>query len=362
MKAVNRLLLFVGFCLLVFLAVWPAQFLEKIAETTSPDAKAGGEPISSLRICSQNLFRFGEIKRRRKPAKQKQYLVKRMKKARCDIIALQEVIGESRSEALSIIAPLAESLQKATKREFAAYAAEENAGNMRNGFLVAADIGRVQSVASWHRQALPRLQVLGPPRRWHRGPLALHIALAGAKGPQDLLVVSMHLKSKYEHWKDPSGTSYEIERMESAEALRELSLKKAQELGPKTTLIVLGDRNSQIFSASAHILEGQRLLGDFRSNSHCSLTTELSPDCGGREKEPRRLLGLFAHQKRLCKGKCNIASYRYRRKGELIDEVYLRPKELHLVQKDDKSLRIGLEGQFFKGSDHLLLWAELDLR
>ena len=44
----------------------------------------------------------------------------------------------------------------------------------------------------------------------------------------------------------------------------------------------------------------------------------------------------------------------------LIDEIYVWPQDLAAARRRSGRLAVGMEGEFFKGSDHKLVWVELN--
>ena len=170
----------------------------------------------------------------------------------------------------------------------------------------------------------------------------------------------MHLKSKHKGWKDPSNTEFEISRMEMAEALREIVKKEQQRLGEKVIFVVLGDRNSTPETASAKILSGELRLKDFLKK-RCRLDKKNELECKNTPKHQRVLLPLFETRKKRNPRDYKGGSYRYKRKMTLIDEILIEPEDISLLTRPSGSLAIGFEGDFYRGSDHRLLWAQFQL-
>ena len=314
----------------------------------------------SLRICSQNIYRYGAKYRKfsnKRRQKQLGYLITRFKKANCDIIAIQELPGASYREAERILDDLAFELQRRSGEVFEAYIGKSHDRFIRNAFLVRKSLGKVEDVKQYYRVALPRLRKgYGRTNRFSRGPLGLFILTA--KG-RNLFVVTMHFKSKRGAHKDPTGTKFEALRLEMAEGLRAIVTKEMKNLPSDTVLVVLGDRNTSAGSGSSEVLEGLRRLDDF-SYHGCRLDKKLKADCGQLRRHSAQLIGLFTYRKSSNPRKYRAGSYRHKKREELIDEILVREKDLALFRRSDKTLAIGFGGQFYKGSDHKLLWANLD--
>jgi hypothetical protein len=316
---------------------------------------------AAVRVCSQNLFRFGSEKfsrNKQKREKQKTFLVSRMKRAACDVIGVQEVSGESRWRAKGILQELADSLGERSGRKFSAHVGDSQDKYIRNGFIVADDLGKVVGFKSYWRESLPRIQKRGRPRSFVRGPVSLEVVLAQPRfGIERLLLFSVHLKSKSNSWKDPTKTDFEVYRMESAQAVRRIALDAFAKRPKGTMLMLMGDRNSEESSASADVLEGRYLIADFHKD--CKLREKTEVDCVSQPNHRPELVGLFEARKQSDPQRYRKGSYRYKRRDTLIDEIYVLPEKLSMFRGENASWRIGFEGDYYKGSDHLLLWAEI---
>ena len=351
-----------------FFTAWMiAALLALPSVTVAGDTEFLPQGEAELRLCTQNLFRLGEksAKRKRdKPAvlRQAEYLVERMKKRRCDVVAVQEVFGQTKSEARRRLNALAYGLSRASGRRFTAHVGDAFEEEIRCGFLVAESIGEVEGLEDYRTHELPMLQPLGPVHHFNRGPLGLRLLVKPRTSApaKRFFIVNMHLKSKAEGWKDPSRTDFEALRMEMAEGLRELALSRSRELGEGTVLVVLGDRNSDAQSASADILTGRRKLEDFGRTNGCRLGDGYVSVCEAALPREPVLDGVFQYRNEHMSGGYPWGSYRYRGIWSLIDEILIKPQDRWMVLSDDKTLTIGLEGELYKGSDHRLLWADFN--
>ncbi len=325
-------------------------------------------------ICSQNLQNFGaqdnrpnfsrssqnskRSKGKKSSAGQKKFLVDRFIEGRCDVIATQEVGGESEKESLAHLNRLAKALSEQTGGTFLTYVGESRDSRIRNGFIVRESVGVVENVKSFARINLPKLQPLGPNRHFARGPLELVLVATdpATNRKRRFLIMTDHLKSKVDGYKDPTQTQFESSRMEMAQALREIVQSELKRFGPGTVGVILGDFNSQRDSASAEILEGRLELKDFFPPRPCRVTESLRPDCGRSPARSPAFIGLFEEQSRITNK--TLGSYRYKNQLELIDEILLSATDLPLAQ-DAAGLRVQIIGTFGKGSDHKLLAAGL---
>jgi hypothetical protein len=256
-----------------------------------------------------------------------------MVEAKCEIIGVQEVYGKSTAEALSNLEKLGEHLGKERGRTFQAVVGEIEYDEIRTGFLIDRSVATVKSVSSPRERNLPKLTPFTRSSRPSRYPLG--VVVRTIRSGSELALVSIHLKSKVMGFKDPTGTEFETVRMAQAEQARLF----ASELPAKTRLI-LGDRNSASGSATDLILQGALTLKDF---SRCGLTRELTPlNCPVRREPDFR--PLFAE---------NTASILHKGVPELIDMIYLSGDSI-------RKIAAGVTGEFFKGSDHKLLWVKLE--
>jgi len=308
---------------------------------------------TKFRVCSQNLERVGKLPFGRKKdsvKKQTSYLVERFLEAKCDVIAVQEVYGKTKNEALESLDDLKEALEEADDAKYISLVGESQFDEIRNGFLLNEASAKILYSGSTPDGALPKLNPLQRSRSATRRPFALLLDVASTK--KDLLLVNIHLKSKVGGFKDSSGLDFETLRMESSEQTREFALELAKESKKNQDLVsvILGDRNSRPKSATDLILQGRLRLADFQAG--CSVTSDLEPGCA--PSKPVVFEPTFAP--RTTRG-----SSKFRGQEELIDEIYLNASYLEQLRASRKNLEYGLTGEFFKGSDHKLVWVDLQL-
>ena len=313
-------------------------------------ADSRGTP--ELKVCSQNLNNLGVRSKRSK--KKIKHLVKRIVDAGCDVVAVQEVGGANKKAALRTLRGLGGAISEATGRSFQAFVGDTMDERIRNGFLVSKEAGLVVSSKSFAKGNVPKLTPWGPSRYYARGPYLIHLRVPGQgkSVTRDVLLLSIHLKSKANSWKDPTQTSFETLRMEMAEGVRQLAEKELRRVGEESVFVVLGDRNSEEHSASTDVLSGRRELSDFRRWGTCRLDQSLKAECS---KESRKtgfvpLLELTG-----------VKSYRYRGEMFLYDEIFVSEDDRWMFIAPKTGLpQVGTEGVFSRGSDHKLIWATVN--
>lgn len=255
-----------------------------------PSAADGG-----FRICTQNLFRYGDRSKggEARKARQRADLIERFQRADCDVVAVQEVYGETPSQANATLAELADAWSASSGEKVKALTGDSIDPYIRSGFLVRGR-ERILSSRSFGDEPLPRLQPLGPVGRFLRAPVLLVVEHPEMDGqPRRFAILNIHLKSKSYSFKDPTGTSFETVRMEMAEGVRNIVRRELKALSRDTTFVLVGDRNSDLDSATAELLDGERVLSDF-TGGHCRLDSENEPQCGDFAKHEPELIGLFA--------------------------------------------------------------------
>lgn len=322
--------------------------------------------IPELRICSQNLHRYGESARKGARYKDQRILesfIERISQIECDVIALQEVFGRTQKEAQQTLRNFREVLEAETGVEYQQFIGTSNDPYIRNGFLLAQGAAEIVSLKSFADHNLPLLRKHSAAHKFSRGPLLLHLRVAKKERARkrDLLIFNLHFKSKHNSWKDPARIQYEDLRMEMAEGLREIALTELKHSAKDAILLILGDRNSSIDSASAQIFYGSYQLNDFSREGICALDKRLQPTCKKGFKERKKvLISLFYPKSK--KLKVKYSSYQYRKQHYLLDDILVRPKDRRYFLGKNKQLRAGLIGEFSRTEelDHRMAWAELN--
>lgn len=346
--------------------------------SASEPAASAADGVPEVRICTQNLRRFGEPERsgvrRSNPARgrtrQLDALVDRFLAGRCDVVAVQEVYGRSEKEARQNLNRLAASLSERAGRRFRAEVGDARDPVIRNGLLFAEDIDPGARVRSHDGEQVPSLSRHRPSGYFIRAPLsiAFNVRKAGSgdrEGGVRFFVLNVHAKSRRGGEKDPTGTQFEAVRLESAEAIRMIVERELAE-HPSTVALIVGDRNSDELSASARVMLGERRLADFRTpdGDHgavpvCRISKRLEPECQSPPRDPE-LVGLFELRRRISPKEHRGGSFRYRGAESLIDEIIVERSDLPLFRKASGSLAISFAGTLGEGSDHRLLVAEAD--
>lgn len=315
--------------------------------------------------CSQNLNRFGVPSTRTKHTsrpreEQVALLVDRFVGAACDLIAVQEVGGDSDRRAQANLEVLTRALSARTGKPYRGLIGESNDEYIRNGVIFDSARLSMLELKSFTRHNVPKLMPMWRNERFIRGPLLVRFLVRGQGGAPErkLSIFSFHLKSKANAWKDRTKTKYEISRMQSAEALRLLAEQEVERLGKTGIVLLAGDRNSLSGSASSEMLEGDVRLFDFSAAGSCSLSAQLEPDCD----VPPPGQGMFRStlDELMNATKKKIGTYRYKGKLQAIDDIYVNSDAQWMIYDREGSVSAGVYGTFGKGSDHKLTWVVLN--
>ena len=322
--------------------------------------------VNSYRICTQNLFRYGE-KIGKKNFKQRDYLIERFLGARCDVIALQEVYGEDAKQAKRILSSLTTAIKDNSGEEFGYVVGDGFDPHIRNGYLFRYSSARIRNTRSLHNLLLPKLQPIGPNEKHLRDPLvvSLDFVLAAQPQPKKIILVLMnfHLKSKHQGYQDPSGTNFEMVRMQAAESIRNAVLAEAEELKHQQNVIVipvmLGDRNNHEGSPTDIVMRGELVLDNFGRGGPCKLDMDEEVECSSQViRAPVQFISLLQHFNQLNSG-YSLYTYKYRNERESIDDILILPSQIEYFSKRGRP-QVGVYGKFFRGSDHKLVWAEIN--
>jgi hypothetical protein len=325
------------FIIALLVAIWPSQ------------VEAG----TKFRVCTQNLARVGKApfgRDKDSVSQQTDYLIDRIIQAKCDVIAVQEVYGKTKSEADAELRDFTEELSDQAETRFISMVGESQFDEIRNGFILKQSTAKILYAGSPPDGVLPKLNSLQRTRIATRRPYGLLLDVASTK--RHVLLVDIHLKSKVGGFKDPTGLEFETVRMESSEQVRNFAAGLILENNKYSDLltIILGDRNSKSGSATDAILQGKLTLEDFRKG--CSVRPDLEPSC--KPLHPSMFDPVIAPR-------TSRGSSKYRGQEELIDEIYVSSPYLDQLRAGKLNLDYGLVGEFFKGSDHKLVLIDLPL-
>ena len=395
MRSVNGSMIRACALLSIFFACWASpvasigadepknESTEKTAEgepaTQKPKVKrtplAGEDPRgpSDLTVCSQNLKMYGTFStlKVRNPAYTRQEhaekvaaLVERFDAVNCDVISLQEVMGEKETDAKTALDELAAQLGKKDNRVFSSRVAPPAEGGMTLGFLVANDRATILNAVSYAKVELPKLADKQRPRLFLRTPMELQISVPSRNGQElkTISVVNFHFKSKRGAAADPSGLEWETYRMEMAEALRRIiDLRHKQAFASSDSLLlVMGDRNGNYDVASARILEGSLVLQEFRAKGACRLSKRGVPICKTGTSLPQRLFSVFARNERV---HSLPGTFSYEGEYSWLDDILMPAESLPFAWKSPS-----IEGEYDSGvvytpknaSDHALVYVKLN--
>jgi len=345
------------------------------ASKVDPNLFPGGDPrgVPDLVICSQNLKLFGTFDTmsrgnpgftRQKYEAKVEDLVARFVSAKCDVVAVQEVIGKTPLDGEAALNNLADRWRSRTNRFFKVMTAPPSEGSMINGFIVALDRATVLQSLQYGRVQLPKIWSRQKPRLFSRPPFEVQLSVKSRDSDvtKTLSIVNFHFKSKRGGQDDPTGLEWETYRMEMSEGLRrvlEMRHKDSFASGD-SILVVLGDRNSNFDVASARILEGSLSLASFGEKGPCRLSKRGVPLCMAESESPRRLFSVLTSNAR-------VASYpgTFNYKGEYswLDEIALPAESLRYAWQSAFS-----EGEYSSGvvyeppgaSDHAMVYVKLN--
>ena len=326
-----------------------------------------------LTVCSQNLKLFGsfeENRRRNQFYSSESHrikidaLVQRFLATRCDVIAVQEVMGANADKAKKALEQLATALRTKSNRIFSVHVAPPIEGEMTSGFLVAADRASVQQVFPYARVELPKINDKARPRLFSRTPFEIQLLVAprGSGESKVVSLVNFHFKSKRGGRDDPSGLEWETYRMEMAEALRRIvELRHQKSFGSgESLLVLLGDRNCNFDVASARILEGRLDLTSFRNDGPCRLSKRGVPLCRKENHNPQKLFSVLTTDQSLAR---QPGTFSYKGTYSWLDDILVPHETLPTAWKTATS-----EGDYESGvvytpaeaSDHALVYVRFN--
>jgi hypothetical protein len=345
------------------------------AQSRTSEIQPGADPRGrpELTICNQNLENYGRFSdvRGRNPSltmdefKEKETaLVRRFVRQRCDIIAVEEVIGKDEIVARKALQGLADKIRESNNRFFDVVVGPTNDPRLRVGFLVAKDRAEIQNKVSYVKTELPRISEQQKPRLFARGPLEVQVRVRGQDGTFDKLVsiVAFHFKSKVGAVGDPVALEYETYRMEMAEGLRRIvENRHEQSFGTgETILVLLGDRNSNFDAASAKILEGLLTLRQFQSDGSCRLSKRGVPLCKAASAINQRLFSVLTGDPET---KQQPGTFAYKGVYSWLDDILMPAESLRYAWKEydsDGNYSSGVVYAPAEASDHAMPWVTLN--
>lgn len=328
---------------------------------------------ADLTVCSQNLKLLGTFEEMQKKNvkfskgvynEKLDALTVRFLKGKCDVIALQEVMGTSTTDGEAALKPLVERLKNRSNREFEAKVGPTAEGGMAIGFLVAKDRATIINILPYARVELPKLVAKQRPRLFTRTPLEVQLSVRSRDDDTTKIVslVNFHLKSKRGGEGDPTGLEWETFRMEMAEAFRRIIEVRHQKAfaSSEQILIVLGDRNSNFDVASARILDGSLTLENFQANGGCRVSKRGFPVCKTGKQMPQRLFSVLTANQEVA---TYPGTFSYQGEYSWLDEILMPAESLPyawLTSTSEGRYDSGVISEPAAASDHSMVWVRLN--
>lgn len=355
-------------------AIWAGLLCSTATAQRVAGGNEGGDPRGppEFSVCSQNLMQFGRFPdvQMRTPKvsadalkERTRLLARRIAQAKCDVVAVQELLGRTEVDAEQGLQLLAGDLRVLTARIFDPYVGRTNDDWIRNGFLVARDRAQVENQVSYARVELPKLVTDQKPRFFPRGPFELQLRVNGRDGSDQKTVslVTFHFKS-HAGKGDPTGLEWETYRMEMAEGLRQLILRRhAQSFdSAETLLVVLGDRNDNFDAASAKILDGTLRLQNFQDEGLCRLSKRGNPLCQAKAAKPASLFSVLLQNPTT---KDLPGTFTFGKKTFWLDDILLPSETLPFAWSDfehEGFYASGVVNEPKDASDHALVFVRLN--
>lgn len=310
--------------------------------------------------CTQNLENLGREKARKArglPYSEPQFkqktslLVDRFVSAKCEVIAVQELLALDEKEAGNLLRILAEEIKNKTGQTFSFVTGKSNDYLLKMGILYRSDLFELSEKYSYYDYDLPKLTKYEKLRRFSRGPIRadLRHRLSGKK----LTVITFHFKSaSSKHGADPAGFNYEIDRLQMAAALNKIMT----EIGNDRIVIAMGDRNSSEGQASAGVLSGQLEFENFIDQT-CKLGPSGAPLCNRKVVTPAEFVSVIEDDPEV-----ESLLPQLGKKFKLIDEVLVNAPYAKLAKLPNNNpfdYRSGIILPNKLASDHPLAWVKL---
>lgn len=233
----------------------------------------------------KSTFRRSDIPKR---TVMRRTIIKAIREAGCDLIAVQNILGKDDADALQ------------SSQEILGYKTEERAGwktilgavnreVSRNAILyrdklklVATEKFTGSRLTSFGSFRLDQLGV--PPLR-----AVFEVRRAGSDETRNVSVTSFTLKNSVNFSSDET----EVRRIQLAEFIRTqtASIKRA-ESEAETIVILAGNRAGSADSVGTQILEGRYKLADFLSDGACSFNADGTISCLREKMRPKELFGV----------------------------------------------------------------------
>ena len=306
-----------------------------------------------LIFCTQNLFNFGlpeDVKLRDKKKtvgflrNQEKHLIARFIEAKCDLIAIQEILSQHDRNTDYVLKKIARHIFVKTNKKFLYNTGKSN-DIAKLGYLFDASIFKMNFASSYANYILPKLNDFERNRYFQRGPLRIDLEVI--KTGRKFSIFNFHFKSASSFSYDPAKYKFELDRMQMAAGLNEIIQNTKAEI-PDTIILMLGDRNSKPKTASAKILYGEYLFEHF-SNNYCQITKELTPYCDKNLKKSPNFISLINPD--------NDYLVNYYNK---IDDIIIDKRKVFGANAPIQNFKASEIEPDKKASDHPLLWVELE--
>lgn len=327
-----------------------------------------------LTVCSQNLAQYGTLEQMERKGNltpeegklKERALIKRFVKAKCDVLAVQEVLTSDPVNADVALQQLARALHEVTGRTFATRIGAGTDKVIRTGFLVANDRADILNALSYENVELPKLSEKEKPQQFLRAPLELQIQIkprGEGSFPKTLSLINIHFKSHRggAGSSDAAGLEFETTRMQMAEAVRRIVENRHERsfTSGETLLMVLGDRNSNFDTASAKILEGVLTLKQFQEGGTCRLSKRGVPLCQAGSAQPQRLFSVLTTdpESRVLPG-----TFIHKKVFSWLDEIAMPAESLRFAWQGpdtDGNYASGVVAEPTEASDHALVYVRL---
>lgn len=294
--------------------------------------------ILPIIICTQNLARC-DIKSQ---TTCRGLLNQRFQTAGCDIIAVQELPAGTTPETNLMVGETTDSVQPHV------------------GFIIKNSEIKILKSFIPKEDQVPPLNSNSPPVKWLRKPFGILIEYKSQK----IFLVTFHLKSKSGGQNDPAGLKWELIRIAQAKEFKIWLHKEVlAQITDSIPVIVLGDKNTIIESATEKILTGEiNPSTDILSN--CDIAKSTKVYCKFLDLPEFFPITSFMSWEQKLQG-----SFEFNKHNEWIDEILLSGNAFKsaVLSVEDKYGKFnpivdaGVVAEPKDASDHKLVWVRLGL-